>query len=65
LDFFGGIDDLDDDWEVGRQAEDFGGMEVAGVAEAHGAAEDGGAGEVGFAGLEDDGFEEGLVIVPV
>ncbi|MFM1941815.1 MAG: hypothetical protein RI897_797 [Verrucomicrobiota bacterium] len=65
MDFFGGVNDLDDDREVGGQAEDFGGMEVAGMAEAHGAAEDGGSGEVGFAGFEDDGFEEGLVVVSV
>jgi len=62
VDAFLFVDDLDEDGEVFAEAEDFGGVEVGVGAEAHGAAEDGGAGEAHFAGFEDDGFVEGLVM---
>ena len=52
-------------FEVHGEAEDFGGVETAGFAEAHRAAQDGGAGEVEFAGFEDDGFVKRLVFPSV
>ena len=62
LDVFFGVDDFDDERQVHGEAKNLGGVEAAGFAEAHHAAGDGGAGEMEFAGFEDDGFVEGVVL---
>ena len=65
VDFFLAVHDFDDEGEIGGEAQDFGGMEAAGLAKTHGAAQDGGTGEMGFAGGEHDGFVQGLMVPAV
>ena len=62
VDLFLAVHDFDDERKVLGQAEDFGGMEVAGFAETHGAAQHGCAGEMGFARGEHDGLVKRLVV---
>src|SRR6476646_8460538 len=48
------VDDLDDERQVPRQAQDLGRVQMAGMAETHGSAQHGGAGKVHLARLEVD-----------
>ena len=58
LDFFLGIDDLDHERQIFGEAQDFRGVQAAGVPESHGAAQHGRAAEMHFASLQDQGFVE-------
>lgn len=65
VDFFLAVHDFDDEWQVHGEAQDFGGVQTAGFAEAHRAAQHGRAGQMRLAGGEHDGFVERLVLPAV
>src|SRR5690348_2598142 len=56
------VDDLDDDRQVFREAQDLGGVQPAGMAETERAAQNGGPGEMPFARLEHDRLVERTVL---
>ena len=62
LDLFLGVDDLDDDGQVLRQADDLGGVEHARVSEAERSAQHGGPGEMHLARFQHDRLVERLVV---
>ncbi len=59
------FDDLDDHRQILRQAQDFGGVNVAGMAEADVSAQHGRAAEMHFAGFEDDRLVQRQMLKPV
>lgn len=60
-----GVHDLDDERQIGGEAQNLGGVQAAGLAKTHRAAQDSGTGEIGFAGLKDNCFVEWLVFAAV
>ena len=65
LDLVARVDDLDDDRQVLRQAQDLGGVQVAGMSEAGDAAQHGSAGQPRLARLENDRLVERHMAVAV
>jgi hypothetical protein len=62
VDLFLAVDDLDDERQVLRQADDLGRVQHARMSEAHGTAQDGGPGDMHLPGFEHDRLVERLVI---